>query len=355
MVCTPKPFIDQPWPLEALAVTLPGIGALSLTGFETPWLFLFGVVPLGLLAGYAVAEVLRRRRITRFVGVESPNSIPRRPSRWRHVPLGLMLVGLVLLTIGLAGPTRDTRIPRNRAVIVLAIDVSQSMGATDEDPTRLAAAQQAAKQFTAGLTPGINLGLVSFAGNANLLVAPTPDHQQTLSALNNLRLEDKTATGEAIFSALQSIATVAAVLSSDGDTPPPPARIVVLSDGDETVPSDPNAPRGAYTAARLAKDQGVPVSTIAFGTKGGYVDLDNQRMAVPVGADTMAKIANLSGGQSYTASNVEQLSSSYASVQQQIGYQNLPGPASDGWLRLAMLAMTIAAIGALAINRRLPA
>jgi Ca-activated chloride channel family protein len=354
MVCTPKSFIDSPLArgAEAVAVTLPGIGVLSLTGFEAPWLFLFGLVPLGLLAGYVVAEVLRRRRITRFVGVESPNLLPRRPSRWRHVPLCLMLVGLVLLTVGLAGPTRDTRIPRNRAVIVLAIDVSQSMGATDEDPSRLAAAQQAARQFTAGLTPGINLGLVSFAGNANLLVAPTPDHQQTLSALDNLRLEDKTATGEAIFSALQSIATVAAVLSSDGDTPPPPARIVVLSDGDETVPSDPNAPRGAYTAARVAKDQGVPVSTIAFGTKG---DLDNQRMAVPVGADTMAKIADLSGGQSYTASTVEQLSSSYASVQQQIGYQNLPGPASDGWLRLAMLALTIAAILALAINRRLPA
>jgi Ca-activated chloride channel homolog len=338
-----------------LVVTLPGIGVLSVGGFEYPLLFLFALAPVGLLAVYGVAEVRRRRRIARFVGVETGAMVPRGPSRWRHVPLVLMLVALVLLTVGLAGPSRDTRIPRNRAVIVLAIDVSRSMGATDEDPTRLAAAQQAAKRFAASLTPGINLGLVSFAGNANLLVAPTPNHQQTLSALDNLRLEDKTATGEAIFSALQSIATVAAVLSSDGDTPPPPARIVVLSDGDETVPSDPNAPRGAYTAARVAKDQGVPISTIAFGTKGGYVDLDNQRFEVPVGADTMAKIADLSGGQSYTASTVEQLSSSYQSVQQQIGYQNLPGPASDGWLRLAMLFATIAAILALAINRRLPA
>jgi Ca-activated chloride channel family protein len=336
-------------------VTLPGIGVLSLTGFEAPWLFLFVLVPLGLLAIYVMAEVRRRRRIARFVGVEAGGLVPRRPSRWRHAPVGLMLVGLVFLTVGLAGPTRDTRIPRNRAVIVLAIDVSQSMGAKDEDPSRLAAAQKAAKQFAASLTPGINLGLVSFAGNANLLVAPSPNHQQTLSALDNLRLEDKTATGEAIFSALQSVATVGAVLSSDGDTPPPPARIVVLSDGDETVPSDPNAPRGAFTAARLAKDQGVPVSTIAFGTKGGYVNLDNQRLEVPVGTDTMMKIADLSGGQSYTANSVEQLSSSYTSVQQQIGYQNLPGPASDGWLRLAVLAATVAAILALAINRRLPA
>jgi Ca-activated chloride channel homolog len=338
-----------------VSVTLPGIGELSSSGFEHRWLFLFALVPLGLLGLYFAEQARRRRRVARFVGVAPQLSAPPKPSRWRHAPLGLMLVALVLLTVALAGPTHDVRVPRNRAVIMLVIDVSQSMGATDEAPTRLAAAQQAAKQFATSLTPGINLGLVSFAGNANLLVAPSPNHQQTLSALDNLQLADKTATGEAIFSALQSIATVGAVLSSDGDTPPPPARIVLLSDGDETVPSDPNNPRGAYTAARTAKDQGVPVSTIAFGTKDGYVEFDNQRVAVPVGTDTMTKIAQLSGGESYSATTVDELSGSYQSVQKQIGYQHLPGPASDGWLRLAVLAATIAAVLALAINRRLPA
>jgi Ca-activated chloride channel homolog len=335
-------------------VTLPGIGELAFTGFEHRWLFLFGLVPLGLLALYVAEQVRRRRRVARFVGVPA-GLAPRRPSPWRHAALAMCLVALVFLTVALAGPTRDTRIPRNRAVIMLVVDVSQSMGATDESPSRLGAAQDAAKQFARNLTPGINLGLVSFAGNANLLVAPSPSHDQTLTALDHLTLADKTATGEAIFSALQSIATVAAVLSSDGDTPPPPARIVLLSDGDETVPADPNNPRGAYTAARTARDQGVPISTIAFGTKEGYVDLDNQRQAVPVGTDTMKAIAGLSGGESYTATTVDELSNSYRSVQQQIGYQNVPGPASDGWLRLAVLAATIAAVLALVINRRLPA
>jgi Ca-activated chloride channel homolog len=336
-----------------LSVTLPGLGELAVTGFAHRWLFLFGLVPVVLLGLYVGEQLRRRRRVERFVGV-APGTRPR-PSRWRHVPLLVMLAALVPLTVALAGPTRDVRIPRNRAVIMLVVDVSRSMGATDEAPTRLAAAQRAAKQFATNLTPGINLGLVSFAGNANLLVTPSPAHEQTLSALDHLRLADKTATGEAIFSALQSIATVAAVLSSDGDTPPPPARIVLLSDGDETVPSDPNDPRGAYTAARLARDQGVPISTIAFGTKEGYVDLDNQHLAVPVGGDTMATIAQLSGGQSYTATTVDQLSASYQSVQQQLGYELRPGPASDGWLRLAMLTVTIAAVLALMINRRLPA
>ncbi|MBJ7336175.1 VWA domain-containing protein [Mycolicibacterium sp.] len=331
-------------------MTLPVIGAITWTGFEHRWLFLFGLVPLALLVLYSVVQIRRRRRIARFVGSGSAST----PVRWRHVPVALTIVALVLLTVALAGPTRDIKIPRNRAVIMLVVDVSQSMRATDVDPTRLAAAQQAAKQFAGNLTPGINLGLVAFAGNADLLVAPNPNHQATIDSLDKLQTADKTATGEAIFTALQSIATVGSVLSNDGDTSPPPARIVLLSDGDENVPSDPSNPRGAYTAARYARDQGVPISTIAFGTAGGYVDLNNQRLPVPVGKDTMTQIAQLSGGQTYTATNVDQLNRSYDSVQEQIGYQVMPGPAAEAWLRLAVFTATIAAVLALAINRRLP-
>lgn len=336
-------------------MTLPGIGALTWSGFEHRWLFLFGLVPLGLLVLYVAVQIRRRRRVRRFSGVE-PSDAPsaRTASRWRHVPMGLMIAGLLLLTVALASPTREVRIPRNRAVIMLVIDVSPSMRATDVAPSRLAGAQEAAKQFARDLTPGVNLGLIAFAGNADLLVAPTPNHQSTLNALDHLRTDDKTATGQAIFAALQSIATVGAVLSSDGDTPPPPARVVLLSDGDENVPANPNNPTGAYTAARSAKDQGVPISTIAFGTAGGYVDLDNQRLPVPVGTETMTMIAALSGGQSYTATTVSQLNHDYESVQQQIGYQSVPGPASDGWLRLALLTAIIAAALALTVNRRLP-
>lgn len=337
-------------------VTVPGLGELTWTGFEHRWLFLFGLIPLVALAFYVLTQIRRRRRVQRFVGAGPQGAAALTAAvRWRHVPIAAALVALVLLTVALAGPTRDIRIPRNRAVIMLVVDVSQSMRATDVDPTRLAAAQAAAKQFAGNLTPGINLGLVAFAGNANLLVAPNPNHQVTIDALGKLQTADKTATGEAIFTALQSIATVGAVLSSDGNTPPPPARIVLLSDGDENVPGNPDNPRGAYTAARSAKDQGVPISTIAFGTRSGYVDLANQRVPVPVGSDTMTKIAELSGGQTFTATNVDELNRSYESVQQQIGYEVMPGPASDGWLRLAVCAATVAAALGLAINRRLPA
>lgn len=335
------------------AMTAPGIGALSFSGFQHPWLAGFALVPIGLLALYVLAQIRRRRRMRRFADPELADTVvPRRESRWRHVPIAMLLIALLLLTVALAGPSRSIRIPRNRAVIMLAIDVSQSMRATDVAPSRLDAAKQAAKKFAGELTPGVNLGLISFAGTANVLVSPTPQHEATIAALDNLRPDNSTAIGEAIFSALDSIATVAAVLSSNASSPP--ARIVLLSDGKENKPENPNNPRGAYTAARAAKDRGVPISTISFGTGDGYVEVDNQRLPVPVDPDMLQHIAQMSGGQSYKATNVDELNRSYAAVQDQVGYQTVPGPAGSGWLRLAVMSATIAVLLALIINRRLP-
>jgi Ca-activated chloride channel homolog len=334
-------------------MTLPGVGALPLSGFQHPGLAVLAMVPIGLLSLYLVAQMRQRRRVRRFTEPDLVASvIPRRPRPVRHLPIAVSLVSLLLLTVALAGPTRDTHIPRNRAVIMLVIDVSQSMRSTDVHPNRLAAAQQAAEQFTKRLTPGINLGLVSFAGHANLLVPPTPQHEATVAALQNLRPDNSTATGEAIFTALDAISTAGSVMS--GADTPPPARIVLLSDGGENRPGNPNNPRGAYTAARSAKDHGVPISTISFGTKSGYVELNDQRLPVPVDASEMVTIARLSGGQTYAAADLDELNRSYAAIQQQVGYQTVPAPASAGWLRLGVLAAAVAAVLALLINRRLP-
>ncbi|WP_156746893.1 VWA domain-containing protein, partial [Mycobacterium sp. E2733] len=183
--------------------------------------------------------------------------------------IAVSLLSLVLLTIALATPTHDMRIPRNRAVVMLVIDISQSMRATDVPPNRLKAAEEAASQFASQLTPGINLGLVGFAGTPYLLVPPTPQHQATIDALKKLDFADSTATGEAIFTALHAVSANAI---TGGDTPPP-ARIVLLSDGKENKPSNPSDPHdGAYTAARAAKAEGVQISTISFGTPYGTVE-----------------------------------------------------------------------------------
>ncbi|MBV9318303.1 MAG: VWA domain-containing protein [Mycobacterium sp.] len=325
-------------------MTLSGIGALPLSGFQRPGMLLFGLVPLALLAVYLVVQARRRQRLRRFTEASVPQSF------WRHVPLAVSLVCLALLTVALATPTHEMQIPRNRAVIMLVIDVSQSMRATDVPPDRLKAAEQAAGQFASQLTPGINLGLVAFAGTPYLLVPPTVQHQATLDALQHLQFADSTATGEAIFTALHAIAATAVV---SGGTPPP-ARIVLLSDGGENKPADPNDPHGAYTAARLAKDQKVPISTISFGTQAGFVELDGERVSVPVETDEMTSIAQLSGGQSYHATDIGELTRSYDTIRQEIGYRTVAGPASAGWLRLAVITAAIATVLALLINRRLP-
>jgi Ca-activated chloride channel family protein len=297
--------------------------------------------------------VARHKRILRFANMELLESVaPKRPSRWRHLPAILLVVSLLMFTVAMAGPTHDVRIPRNRAVVMLVIDVSQSMRATDVSPNRLAAAQEAAKQFADQLTPGINLGLIAYAGTATVLVSPTTNREASKNAIDKLQLADRTATGEGIFTALQAIATVGAVIG--GGDEPPPARIVLMSDGKETVPSNPDNPKGAYTAARTAKDQGVPVSTVSFGTPYGYVEINDQRQPVPVDDEMLKKIAELSGAQAYTASSLEQLKEVFTNLQEQIGYETRKGDASAGWLRLGALVLALAALAAMLINRRLP-
>lgn len=326
---------------------------MSFSGFEHPWFFLFLFVVLALVALYIIVQTARQKRFLRFANMELLESVaPKRPNRWRHLPAVLMVLSLTLFTVAMAGPTHDIRIPRNRAVVMLVIDVSQSMRATDVAPSRLVAAQEAAKQFADQLTPGINLGLIAYAGTATVLVQPTVNRDATKAAIDKLQLADRTATGEGIFTALQAIATVGAVIGGGDEAPP--GRIVLMSDGKETVPSNPDNPKGAFTAARTAKDQEVPISTVSFGTPYGYVEINDQRQPVPVDDEMLRKIAELSGGDAYTASSLEQLKQVFTSLQEQIGFETIKGDASVGWLRLGSLVLALAALAALLINRRLP-
>jgi Ca-activated chloride channel homolog len=334
-------------------MTLPLLGPMTLSGFEHAWYFLFLLVVLAVVGLYVVMQMRRQKRMLRFANMELLESVaPKRSSRWRHLPAVLLVVALTFLTAAMAGPTHDVRIPRNRAVVMLVIDVSQSMRATDVAPSRLVAAQEAAKQFADQLTPGINLGLIAYAGTATVLTSPSTNRAATKAAIDQLQLADRTATGEGIFTALQAIATVGAVMG--GGDEPPPARIVLMSDGKETVPSNPENPKGAYTAARTAKDQGVPISTVSFGTPYGTVTINDQQQPVPVDSEMLKKIAELSGGNAYTASSLEQLKEVFTTLQQQIGYETTKGEASAGWLRIGALVLAFAALAALLLNRRLP-
>jgi len=334
-------------------MTVPLLGPLTFSGFAHPWYFLFALAPLALLVLYVVTLLRRRRYVLRFANMEVLNQVaPPRRRRWRHVSAALLLTALLLFTVAMAGPTHGVRIPRNRAVVMLVIDVSESMVADDVAPNRLAAAKEAGKRFADELTPGINLGLIAFAGTANVLVSPTTNRALMKAAIDQLQAAERTATGEAIYTALQVIASVGAVMG--GGDRPPPARIVLESDGKETVPSDPEAPRGAYPAARAAKEQGVPISTISFGTPDGVVDLNGERVPVPVDDETLQKITEITGGQPFHAGSLGELSSVYAELQQQIGFETIRADASEAWLRLGVVALVAAVLAGWLIGTPLP-
>lgn len=326
---------------------------MSFSGFASPWWLLFLVVVAALAVGYVLVQRRRLTNTLRFTNFELLEKVaPDRPGRARHIPVALLLVGLTLLTIALAGPTSEQRVPRNRATVVLAIDVSLSMEATDVAPSRLAAAQEAAKSFADDLTPGINLGLVAFSGTASVLVSPTTNREATKTAIDHLQLSERTATGEAIFTSMQSIETLAAVLG--GSDQAPPARIVLLSDGKQTVPESPDDPRGGFTAARQAAEKGIPVSTISFGTQYGSVTIEDEQIPVPVDDPSLEEIAELSGGSFFAASSLEELEGAYDTLEEQIGFETTRGDASRPWLMLGVVAVAGGLIAAMVLRQRLP-
>jgi Ca-activated chloride channel family protein len=236
---------------------------------------------------------------------------------------------------------------------MLVIDVSLSMMATDIQPSRLAAAQQAAKNFTQGLTPGVNLGLVSFAASPTVLVSATTERESVAQAIDNLELAEATGTGEAIFAALQAVETFGQIVSDAQG--PPPARIVLLTDGKQTVPTDDgNDPRGALTAARAAARAAVPISAISFGTQYGSVEINGTTQRVEVDDKAVQEIADLSDGEFYDAKSAGELSEVYDSLSEQIGYETRRGDASKPWLITGTITALLAAAGALAIGQRLP-
>src|SRR5262249_26818817 len=146
---------------------------------------------------------------------------PRGPGWTRHIPAALLILSLLLLTLGLAGPTANAQVPRDRAVVMLIIDVSLSMNSTDVAPSRIAAAKDAATAFVRGLRPGINLGVESFAGTATVLVSPTTDRNQAVRAIGSLTLAESTATGEALAAALEAINAFDQLIPGQGQGPPP--------------------------------------------------------------------------------------------------------------------------------------
>jgi Ca-activated chloride channel family protein len=220
---------------------------------------------------------------------------------------------VILMTVGFARPAKPVKVPRERATIMVAIDVSLSMKATDVSPSRLDAAKAAAKKFVQDLPIRFNVGLVSFSGSASAVVAPTFDREAVGHAIDGLQLGKGTAIGEAVFTSLQAIQVFTKSSTPKGQKPPA-ARIVLLSDGSNTFG------RSVTSAIDAARTAHVQVSTIAFGTRTGTVESHGQTLSVPADETTLRRIAQQTGGSFHTATSEQELRSVYKDIGSQIGF-----------------------------------
>src|SRR5262245_61999860 len=301
---------------------------------------------------YLWAQRRRSKYAVRFTNLALlANLAPKRPSWRRHLPPALYLTAIAALLIGMARPTMVLAVPREDATVILTMDVSGSMKATDVSPTRLDAARAAAYSFLDQLPPKIRVRLVAFASEPVTLVDPPTDSDQVRAGLYSLRPRDATAMGDALNQVLDIAEQIqaegqetpdasaapspSAAPSTDPSASPAPdasgaptdrpagkplVAAILLSDGANSVgETEPQA------AADRAAKPCVPVYTIALGTPDGTVDVRDQfgqmvTLEVPPDTETLKAIADTTGGKAFDAPTAEDLKQVYANLESRIGY-----------------------------------
>lgn len=264
--------------------------------FHWPYLlWLLLALPL-LVVAYLAQERVRKRASERFARpAMQPNVVPLGPGWRRHLPPALLLVAVALLLIAFARPERTERVPRERATIMIVMDASRSMEATDVEPTRLAAAKRAARALLAELPPKFRVGLVTFGRRAQVLSAPTVDREAVRNAIASIETTFRTLLGEGIVLGLE-----AAPALRKGE----PMVMLLLSDGvpfrSEVAPLD---------AANQAAEASVRINTVLMGTdpaqpgSGGGTD-----------GQVLRDIARATGGRFFTADTSDALTSVYRDI-----------------------------------------
>lgn len=309
-------------------------------------LWLLVLVPLSVLAYWWLLR--RRRRVAlRYSGLSLVReALVKGPGWRRHVPPALMLLALVALLVAIARPTASVTLPSQQRMVILAMDVSGSMRATDVEPSRMAAAQAAAREFVALQDSGTRIGVVTFAGTALLTQPPTHSKEDVLAAIDRFNFQRATAVGSGILVSLQAIfpdlefdlrgsnprpgsedSRLGRSLdqrSAGGKPPPPPvepgsyasAAIILLTDGQTTTGPNP------MEAARMAAERGVKVYTIGVGTENGEILVgDGWSMRVRLDEESLRGIANLTGGEYFYAGTAPDLKKIYQGLHSKLALE----------------------------------
>jgi len=278
--------------------------------FQSP-LALIGLLAIPLLVVvYVLAARRQHRAASRFTNPALvPNLVPSSPRWRRYVPFALALVALGLLVVGIARPHVVRSVTRDEATIVLAIDTSRSMAATDVRPSRFDAAHAAAQEFLDSVPDAYRVGIVSFSTAASTVLTPTTDREAAKVALGELRLGSGTAIGNAIARSVELASTDEQQQPRAGQRSP--AAVLLLSDGAQTA--------GGVTpddAVKEARKLGIPVSTVALGTGDAAVQVPlpgglKQRVVVAPDVDALRQIAKDTGGTFAEAPSAEKLKNVY--------------------------------------------
>ena len=295
------------------------------------------LVPVA-VAAYLLGQRRRTRYAVRFTNLDLlANVVTRSPGWRRHLPPALYLLALTGLLLSLARPQAVTLVPKEQATVMLVMDTSGSMNATDVAPSRMISAEQAALTFVNQLPAKFRVGLVSFAGTAQILVRPTTDRVAVQDALASLNADGPTAMGDAIERALEARRPPTppgptTTLRNQQFAPPsttappdpskePPMVVLLLSDGANT-----QGRTQPLDAARHARALSVPIFTIALGTDTGMVDIPDEqtgqlrRIPVPPDKFTLQRVADATGGRFFTAPSAKDLKAIYRDLGSKIGF-----------------------------------
>jgi len=316
---------------------------LPFHGFKSASrLWMLMVIPF-LVAAYIIIVRRKSRHAMRYTNTTVLAEVLTTQSQWlRHVVVALSVLSLFMLGFAWAQPLGEDKVPRERATVVMVIDISWSMTATDVKPSRLEAAKSAATDFVDGLPEGYNVALVSLSGSSAVRLPPVNDHAAVNRAIQALTPQDSSAIGDAIAAGLQAVE----LAPKADDNSAPPAMMVLLSDGANTNGQAP------LQLAGESGDQGIPIYTIAFGTDNGYVDLDGQRFDVPPDPALLAQIAEQSKGKAYSADNLGQLKQAYKAIHSEVGYVVAKKEITATAAGLSLIFAFMAAAGAVLLGVR---
>jgi len=308
--------------------------------FADPVLLAVGLLVAAALAWAAVVAGRRRSAALAAAGVAAAGR-----GRGRTAGVWCTIAGVAVLAIAVAGPAASVPVSHASGTVILAMDVSGSMAATDVPPDRLDAAKQAAVSFINVQPPSVDIGVVAFQQGGLEAALPTADHSTVTAAVRRLAPGGGTSLGDAILASLSAITHKTVVLGRNGSVPAigywPSATIVLFSDGQDAS----GGGTSAATAAAVAQKAGVHVDTVGVGTAAGAtVDVEGYHLFTALDEATLKSISEATGGAYHPASDASQLNGIASSINLRLTVTNQPLPLAGAFIALALALLVAGAV-----------